>query len=42
MLPVFVGCSGKFTVHFPYLETSKIFKECRQGGVGIHLVGYIK
>jgi len=38
MLPVFVGLSGIFTVQFPYLETSKIFKECRQDGVGIHLV----
>jgi len=38
MLSVLVGFSGIFTVQFPYLETSKIFKECRQGGVGIHLV----
>lgn len=38
MLSVLVGFIGIFTVHFPYLKTSKIFKECRQGGVGIHLV----
>jgi len=38
MLSVLVGFSGIFTVQFPYLETLKIFKECRQVGVGIHLV----
>jgi hypothetical protein len=25
------------TVQFPYLDTWKVFKECREGGVGIHL-----
>ena len=42
MLSVFVGYSGVFTVQFLYLETSMIFKECRQGGVGIHLVRLYK
>jgi hypothetical protein len=41
MLSVFVGCSGIF-VQLPYLETSKIFKECGQGGVVIHLVRLYK
>jgi hypothetical protein len=25
------------TVHFPYLDTWKVFKECGEGGVGIRL-----
>jgi len=42
MPPLCVGCSGIFRVQLPYLETSKIFKECRQGGVGIHLLRLYK